>query len=59
MIFYAILILGTNVNLWTIPVSEESVPKRRALYGSLAFLIGLIPLYALVGEEIATAWGWQ
>lgn len=59
MTLYAILILGTNVNLWTIPISEESVPKRRALYGSLAFLIGLIPLYALVGEEIATAWGWQ
>ena len=59
MVLYAILILGTNVNLWTIPISEESVPKRRALYGSLAFLIGLIPLYALVGEEIATAWGWQ
>ena len=59
MVLYAILILGTNVNLWIIPISEESVPKRRALYGSIAFLIGLIPLYALVGEEIATAWGWQ
>ncbi len=59
MIFYAMVILGTNVNLWTIPISEESPPKRRAFNGSLAFLIGLIPLYALVGEVIADGIGWQ
>ncbi|MHA2309056.1 MAG: MFS transporter [Candidatus Heimdallarchaeaceae archaeon] len=59
MTFYAILILGTNVNLWTIPISEESIPKRRALFGSLAFLIGLIPLYAFIGKPIADAMGWQ
>ncbi len=57
--FYALLILGTNVNLWIIPVSEESPPKRRALYGSIAFLIGLIPLYAFIGEAIANSMGWQ
>ena len=57
--FYALLILGTNVNLWIIPISEESPPKRRALYGSLAFLIGLIPLYAFVGEAISNSMGWQ
>ncbi|MHA1561027.1 MAG: hypothetical protein ACTSPA_02785 [Promethearchaeota archaeon] len=28
-IFYAILILGTNVNLWTIPISEESPAKNQ------------------------------
>jgi MFS family permease len=59
MVFYALLILGTNVNLWTIPISEESIPKRRAFNGSMAFLIGLIPLYALVGEVIADSIGWQ
>ena len=59
MVFYALLILGTNVNLWTIPISEESIPKRRAFNGSMAFLIGLIPLYALVGEAIADSIGWQ
>ncbi|MHA1611613.1 MAG: MFS transporter [Promethearchaeota archaeon] len=58
MILYSILILGTNVNLWTIPISEESVPEKRAFNGSMAFLIGLIPLYALIGEDIAAAWGW-
>ncbi len=59
IVFYALLILGTNVNLWIIPISEESPPKRRALYGSLAFLIGLIPLYAFVGEAISNSMGWQ
>ena len=56
---YAVVILGTNVNLWTIPISEESVPKKRALNGSIAFLIGLIPLYALFGDNIDQALGWQ
>ena len=59
---YAIMILATNVNLWTIPLSEESHPKRRAFNGSIAFLIGLIPLYALVGETIAESslgWPWM
>ncbi len=57
-IFYAILILGTNVNLWTIPISEESPAKNRAINGSVAFLIGLIPLYAVIGKPIAEAFGW-
>ncbi|MHA1473621.1 MAG: MFS transporter [Promethearchaeota archaeon] len=57
-IFYAILILGTNVNLWTIPISEESPAKNRAINGSVAFLIGLIPLYAVIGNPIAKNLGW-
>ena len=56
---YAVVILGTNVNLWVIPISEESVPKKRAMNGSIAFLIGLIPLYALFGDNIDQALGWQ
>ncbi|MCP4762147.1 MAG: MFS transporter [archaeon] len=59
IILYAILILGTNVNLWTIPISEESPPKSRAFNGSMAFLIGLIPIYAFLGEPIAESIGWQ
>jgi len=55
---YAVLILGTNVNLWAIPISEESPPRRRAFNGSMAFLIGLIPLYAFVAEPIINALGW-
>jgi len=57
-IFYALLILGTNVNLWTIPISEESPASKRAINGSVAFLIGLIPLYAVIGKPIEKAFGW-
>ena len=61
MALYAVLILGTNVNMWTIPVSEESPAHRRGRNGSLAFLIGLIPLYAIIGPMIIDDWGfgWQ
>jgi putative MFS transporter len=56
--FYSILILATNANLWTIPISEESPAKKRAINGSVAFLIGLLPLYAVLGEPIKDAFGW-
>lgn len=57
-IFYSILILATNANLWTIPISEESPAKNRAINGSVAFLVGLLPLYAVLGDPIAAAFGW-
>ena len=56
--FYSILILATNANLWTIPISEESPAKNRAINGSVTFLIGLIPLYAVLAEPIKNAFGW-
>ena len=58
MALYAVVILATNVNMWTIPVSEESPAKRRGRNGSLAFLIGLLPLYAILGPMIIEDWGW-
>ena len=57
-IFYAILILGTNVNLWAIPISEESPKEKRAMNGSVTYLIGLVPLFAFIGEPIAEKFGW-
>jgi len=59
MILYSIIILGTLSNLWEIPIAEEAPPDKRALYGSLAFLIGLIPLFALLAGPIATSIGWR
>jgi putative MFS transporter len=59
MILYSIIILGTLSNLWEIPISEEAPPEKRALYGNLAFLIGLIPLFALLAGPIATSIGWR
>ncbi len=57
-ILYSILILATNANLWTIPISEESPAKNRAINGSVAFLVGLLPLYAVLGDPIAEKYGW-
>ena len=59
MILYSIVILGTLSNLWEIPVAEEAPPERRGLYGNLAFLIGLIPIYAFLPGIIATSIGWR
>ncbi|MFX1460111.1 MAG: MFS transporter [Promethearchaeota archaeon] len=58
-ILYTILITGTVSNLWEIPVSEESPAKKRALYGGVATLISLIPLAAIIGDDIADALGWR
>ncbi len=59
MILYSIMILGTLSNIWEIPVAEESPPAKRALYGSIAFLIGVIPIWAFVAGPIATSIGWR
>jgi MFS family permease len=58
-ILYTILITGTISNIWEIPVSEESPAKKRGTYGGIATLISLIPLYAIIGDDIAEALGWQ
>ena len=59
LILYSIVIMGTTSNLWEVPVSEEAPAKSRGLYGSAAFLIGVIPLYALLGTRIIDTYGWQ
>ena len=56
---YTIVIMGTTSNLWEVPITEESPAKRRGLYGSLAFLVSVIPLYALLGTPIMEALGWR
>ena len=59
LLFYSIAIMGTTSNLWEVPITEESPAKRRALYGSFAFLISVIPLYALLGQRIIGTFGWR
>ena len=59
LILYSIVILGTLSNMWEIPIMEEAPPEKRATYGSIAFLIGLIPLYAVVGVMVAENFGWR
>lgn len=59
MFLYAIAIMGTLSNLWEIPITEEAPPERRGLHGSIAFLLALIPIYALFADDIANAIGWR
>jgi MFS family permease len=51
--------MGTTSNLWEVPIAEEAPAKRRGLNGSIAFLIGVIPLYAILGIRIIDAHGWR
>jgi len=59
MVFYSIIIFGTVSNMWSIPVAEESPPDKRARYESITYMIGLIPLYAILGTLIVQNLGWR
>ena len=59
LLLYTIIIMGTVSNMWEIPVMEEAPAKKRGFYGGIAFLIGLIPLYAILGTTIAESIGWR
>ncbi len=63
MIFYTIAMFTTVSNMWTIPISEESPAERRAKYVSLVYVIGLIPLQALLPPLLLNVmkldWRWM
>jgi MFS family permease len=59
LLLYSLIIMGTTSNLWEVPIAEEAPAKRRGLIGSLAFLIGVVPLYAIIGIRIIDAYGWR
>jgi MFS family permease len=59
MLLYSFVIMGTTSNLWEVPITEESPAKRRGFYGSLAFLISVIPLYAILGPMVMNQLGWR
>jgi MFS family permease len=59
MVFYAITIFATVSNLWTIPVSEESPANKRAKIVSTVYVIGLLPLQALLPPFIVPNFGWR
>lgn len=48
MLFYALAIYATVSNMWTIPISEESPTESRARNVSIVYVIGLLPLQALL-----------
>jgi MFS family permease len=63
MLFYAVVMLGTVSNMWTIPVSEESTAEKRAKNVSIVYVIGLIPLQALLPplliDMLGLDWKWM
>ena len=59
MIVYSIVIMGTLSNSWELPVTEEAPANKRATFGGIAFLLGLVPLYAFLAKPIAESVGWQ
>ncbi len=63
MAFYAVVTFTTVSNMWTIPISEESAAERRAKVVSIVYVIGLIPLQALLPpllvDTLGLDWRWM
>lgn len=63
MAFYAVAMLTTVSNMWSIPVSEESPAQQRAKIVAVVYVIGLIPLQALLPPLLINAlgldWKWM
>jgi MFS family permease len=63
MAFYAVAIFTTVSNMWAIPISEESPAERRAKIVSIVYVIGLIPLQALLPpllvDMLGLDWKWM
>lgn len=63
MVFYTVAMFTTVSNMWSIPVSEESPAAKRAKYVSIVYVIGLIPLQAilppLLMNTFGLSWKWM
>ncbi len=63
MLFYTIAIFTTVSNMWAIPVSEEAPAKSRAKLVSVVYVIGLIPLQAILPplliNRLGLDWRWM
>lgn len=63
MLFYTVAMFTTVSNMWTIPISEESPASTRGKYVSIVYVIGLIPLQALLPPLIMNVlglnWRWM
>ncbi len=63
MLFYTVAMFTTVSNMWTIPISEESPAQQRAKAVSAAYVIGLVPLQALLPpllvEVFGLHWRWM
>lgn len=63
MVFYAVVMYTTVSNMWSIPISEESSAASRAKNVSIVYVIGLIPLQALLPpllvDTLGLDWRWM
>jgi MFS family permease len=63
MVFYAVVMYTTVSNMWSIPISEESSAESRAKNVSIVYVIGLIPLQALLPpllvDTLGLDWKWM
>jgi len=63
MTFYAMALFASVSNMWAIPVSEESPAEKRAKNVSIVYVIGLIPLQALLPplllDTLGLDWKWM
>lgn len=63
MVMYTLAIFATVSNMWTIPISEESPAQKRAKYVSIVYIIGLLPLQALLPPLLLNtfhlSWKWM
>lgn len=63
MVMYTLAIFATVSNMWTIPISEESPAEKRAKYISIVYVVGLIPLQALLPpllvDTLGLGWKWM
>ena len=63
MVFYGIAMFTTVSNMWTFPIGEEAPAAKRAKYVSIVYIIGLIPLQALLPpiliDVLGVHWKWM
>ncbi|UCH59257.1 MAG: MFS transporter [Anaerolineales bacterium] len=63
MLFYTLAIFTTVSNMWAIPVSEEAPAQSRAKLVSVVYVIGLIPLQAILPpiliNRLGLDWRWM
>ncbi|HSF80271.1 MAG TPA: MFS transporter [Anaerolineales bacterium] len=63
MLFYTLAIFTTVSNMWAIPVSEEAPAQSRAKLVSIVYVIGLIPLQAILPplliNRLGLDWRWM
>lgn len=63
MIFYTLAIFTTVSNMWSIPISEEAPAHQRAKLVAVVYVIGLIPLQAILPplliNKLGLDWRWM